>query len=149
VPLRPCLDCSALHSNRSRCDSCQARWDRAHGADRGSATARGYDSAYQRLAAQLVTEHRGRNGDWCPGWQRPAHHATDLTADHVVPLSAGGTNERHNLQVLCRSCNSAKRERQADGQPSAGSQPSRRRPAAGSRASQPRRAGYGRPYRAG
>jgi len=29
----------------------------------------------------------------------------DLTADHIVPKSLGGTGTYHNLQVLCRSCN--------------------------------------------
>lgn len=33
----------------------------------------------------------------------------DLTIDHIVPLSRGGTTEEKNLQVLCRPCNSAKR----------------------------------------
>ncbi|MFC0438771.1 HNH endonuclease [Kutzneria buriramensis] len=149
MPLRPCLDCSALHRNRSRCDSCQARWDRAHDAGRGSATERGYDAAYQRLAGQIVAEHRGRSGDWCPGWQRPAHQATDLTADHIVPLAAGGSNEQHNLAVLCRSCNSAKRERQADGQAEPAGQPARAggQRAGPRRADSPRHAGYGAPRR--
>jgi len=31
-----------------------------------------------------------------------------LTVDHVLPLSQGGTNDIHNLQPLCRSCNSLK-----------------------------------------
>ncbi|MEU8379766.1 HNH endonuclease signature motif containing protein [Streptosporangium sp. NPDC048865] len=31
-----------------------------------------------------------------------------LTCDHVVPKSAGGTDEWSNLTVRCRSCNSAK-----------------------------------------
>ncbi len=30
--------------------------------------------------------------------------AIDLTVDHIVPQSMGGTNERDNLRVLCRSC---------------------------------------------
>ncbi len=32
----------------------------------------------------------------------------DLTVDHMLPVSRGGTNELANLQTLCRSCNSRK-----------------------------------------
>ena len=28
--------------------------------------------------------------------------------DHIVPLAAGGSNDRSNLQILCRECNEAK-----------------------------------------
>jgi 5-methylcytosine-specific restriction endonuclease McrA len=52
---------------------------------------------------------RGEHGDWCPGYQRPAHPAADLTVDHVVPLAAGGAPfDVGNTAVLCRSCNSTK-----------------------------------------
>lgn len=32
----------------------------------------------------------------------------DLQVDHVIPLIDGGTNEHANLQLVCKSCNSAK-----------------------------------------
>jgi 5-methylcytosine-specific restriction endonuclease McrA len=36
---------------------------------------------------------------------------TDLTVDHVVPISIGGKSNMENLQILCRSCNSSKSNR--------------------------------------
>jgi 5-methylcytosine-specific restriction protein A len=64
---------------------------------------------WQRLSARVLRAWRGQHGDWCPGYQRPAHRASDLTVDHVVPLAAGGAPyDVANTQVLCRSCNSSK-----------------------------------------
>ena len=40
---------------------------------------------------------------------------TDLTIDHIVPQSKGGTHAEDNLRVLCRRCNSAKNNRLASG----------------------------------
>jgi 5-methylcytosine-specific restriction endonuclease McrA len=38
----------------------------------------------------------------------------ELTRDHIVPLIAGGTNERANIRLLCRSCNSSKGKSSAE-----------------------------------
>jgi 5-methylcytosine-specific restriction endonuclease McrA len=35
----------------------------------------------------------------------------DLTLDHIIPISRGGTNALENLRCLCRRCNSSKRDR--------------------------------------
>lgn len=35
----------------------------------------------------------------------------DLTIDHVHPISLGGTDDLSNLQLLCRRCNSSKKDR--------------------------------------
>ena len=50
------------------------------------------------------------NGSTCPGYGIPPHLSADLTADHVVPVASGGS-EGGALSVLCRRCNSRKRER--------------------------------------
>lgn len=48
------------------------------------------------------------------GWICQHCGATDperLQVDHIVPWSWGGSDDIENLQTLCSSCNSAKRDR--------------------------------------
>lgn len=36
---------------------------------------------------------------------------SDLTLDHIVPRSQGGTNDASNLVTVCHPCNSARQDR--------------------------------------
>lgn len=36
------------------------------------------------------------------------HSKRRLEIDHIIPISKGGTDDRHNLQTLCRTCNRKK-----------------------------------------
>ena len=60
--------------------------------------------AYQRHRTNVLAKWRAIHGDWCPGYDTPAHTATDLTVDHTTPIAHGGWTSP--LTVLCRSCNS-------------------------------------------
>jgi 5-methylcytosine-specific restriction protein A len=111
---RLCLG-SAIHppdhtlvtTGASRCPECA----RATQAPRTQAKRqrRPYTAGEQKRRARVVAAWRATYGDWCPGWQRPAHRSNDLTADHVTPVGAGGP-EAGPLVVLCRRCNGSKQD---------------------------------------
>ncbi|THB77508.1 MAG: HNH endonuclease [Desulfobacteraceae bacterium] len=35
---------------------------------------------------------------------------SDLTMDHIIPISRGGKSERHNVVPCCKTCNTQKRQ---------------------------------------
>lgn len=52
--------------------------------------------------------------DWFGGYCLRCGAHSFLTIDHVIPLIKGGANHIGNLQPLCKSCNSIKREQTSD-----------------------------------
>lgn len=108
-PLRPCLGnpgfpCGEPTRNpKGRCRPCQQRHDhnrQARDKDKRAA----YDtSAYRKLRAAARRGQYGACVD-CKSYD-------DLTIDHIIPLSQGGTNNLSNLVVRCRACNSRKHNR--------------------------------------
>jgi 5-methylcytosine-specific restriction protein A len=64
---------------------------------------RGYGTAHDKMRAMLIStvilcEECARQGRSTPG----------TIADHIKPLSRGGTGERSNYQLLCQPCSDAK-----------------------------------------
>lgn len=101
---RPCLAPACPRMARggprgARCTPCQQGWD----ARRNRAPARqAYrDPAYRSFVVQ---------GQVCALQLPDVCTQVATTRDHIVPVSAGGTNQPSNLQPSCRECNSAKRD---------------------------------------
>jgi 5-methylcytosine-specific restriction protein A len=102
--MKLCTVCGVVTSRpRSRCT------EHARQSNRSRHNALYSTRAWQRLSVRVLRAWRGQHGNWCPGYRRDAHPASDLTVDHVIPLAAGGAPlDITNCAVLCRSCNSTK-----------------------------------------
>lgn len=109
MPMTPCLDCGRLHRNPSRCGRCET----LRNVKRGSSTKRGYGSQWKMLREGVLRAYIAMNGLVCPGYERESHEVDEsaLTVDHITPKAYGGTDDISNLQVLCKSCNSSKKDK--------------------------------------
>lgn len=87
IPGGRCPTCYKEHANRKRRPRKQ----------------RGYTEQWLRMVKQAILRH-----PYCA----ECGATEDLTGDHIVPLSKGGTNTPSNVRVLCRRCNSSRGNRQ-------------------------------------
>jgi hypothetical protein len=107
MALKPCLDCGHP-SPGSRCPPCTRARERPR--QRVKDQQRTHAERQRRRAA--VAQHVAEFGWWCPGWgDQDPHPSTDLTADHVVPVSQGGLDGPP--VVRCRTCNGRRGARAA------------------------------------
>ena len=79
------------------------RIDRAYDQRRPTSAQRGYGANSRRLRAMVLAEE-----PLCRECLRQGRITPATDVDHIVPLAAGGTNDRSNLQALCHSCHSKK-----------------------------------------
>lgn len=70
--------------------------------------------AYSAAEWKSLIEHYGGKCLCC------GRDDVKLTADHVVPVSKGGSSNIDNIQPLCQSCNSKKKDKVIDYRPGSG-----------------------------
>jgi 5-methylcytosine-specific restriction endonuclease McrA len=61
-----------------------------------------YASTLYKNNRRLVLERAGYRCQI----RAPGCHGLAVTADHVLPLAAGGSHDLYNLRAACRHCNS-------------------------------------------
>jgi len=64
-------------------------------------------SRFQQMRQERILALIKRDGLVCA----KCSTAENLTVDHIIPISKGGTDDLDNLRLLCRSCNSKKGDR--------------------------------------
>jgi 5-methylcytosine-specific restriction endonuclease McrA len=98
LPGRPCGTLVARPA--SRCAACAQATAQA----RGSATDRGYDTAWRKVRLQVL--HRDR---WTCMLALDGCLGRATTVDHLTPLSRGGARlDPGNLVAACTHCNPKK-----------------------------------------
>lgn len=101
--LRPFFKCGAcgqeFEADLKRCPVCRRkrRRERRHRIARA-------DSYRKRISKAKRQRIYARDGYQCLACGQAEPH--QLTLDHILPISKGGTNSDDNLQTLCRHCNS-------------------------------------------
>jgi 5-methylcytosine-specific restriction protein A len=85
---------------RGPCPECKRERERK----RGKTRARGYDAEHKRLSKLAIAAH-----PFCVD----CGATEDLVGDHIVPHSKGGLNVLSNYEVRCRSCNTARGNRES------------------------------------
>lgn len=82
--------------------------------DRGTRHQRGYGSKWDRLREIILRRDNGL----CQQCLREGcvtmigHKPYSAFVDHVIPKAEGGTDDESNLQALCKSCHTAKTDRE-------------------------------------
>lgn len=105
MPAAPLRACPRHGSHQGPCPDARKRQRRALDQRRGSAASRGYDKWHRKWRQVVLARD--------PVCANPYGHHQGLVvpatvADHIVPLSKGGTWALSNGQGLCARCHGAK-----------------------------------------
>lgn len=95
-PPHPCTVCGTLTTARGPCTDCARARARERERHRPTPSQRGYNADYRRARAQVLAGQPVCH--WC-------RTAPATVADHLIPLSRGGTSDVSNLVASCVACN--------------------------------------------
>lgn len=95
--------CPNIATTGSRCAQHPIERKSPPWAHRKPAHQRGYDAAHHAMRRRVLAEE--------PNCRRCGARA--VIADHIIPLSRGGSKDRENYQGLCRRCSDAKTQQEA------------------------------------
>ena len=134
----PCSRASSLEWQRLNPEKALERLRRFHrnNPDKDSEYGRRWRKNNRRTAAARQSRHRTKKSaaggsHTAAEWYALVNHYGNkclccgradakLTADHVVPVSKGGTSNIDNIQPLCGACNSSKGDKGTDYRPEVG-----------------------------
>ena len=97
---RPCIGCGK--PGKSLCDVCRAI--RESRQPQPSRQSRGYNSEYDRNR-RIVIERAWSHNESCCICGFGFRSKSDITAEHVIPRRAGGSNALANLGPAHKRCN--------------------------------------------
>ena len=92
--------CRKFAVSGGRCKDHQRKpWDH-----KKSRHERGYDNNWYKLRAEILT----RDSNLCQACLKDGIYTPATQVDHIIPKSEGGTNDRSNLQSICKKCHDTK-----------------------------------------
>jgi 5-methylcytosine-specific restriction endonuclease McrA len=116
-PLKNCKQCNALFKPIHGAECCSVKCSRKHGKTgrRNTERAEFYGVEVTRFNEIKILERDKWRCQLCgiktPERLRGKHLPNSPEIDHIIPLSQGGSHTQHNVQCVCRSCNSEKGNR--------------------------------------
>ena len=113
-PFLPCRKpmCGALVRGGGWCDKHadqRSGWERSHNGR--TAAQRGYGREWRRLRTAVMQRDRAL----CQAHLVGGRYVAAQAVDHIVPKSAGGTDDAANLQALCHQCHAIKTAKEGAG----------------------------------
>jgi len=97
--------CGKGSTQGGRCDEHRRSQQRYRSQQRVSPSRNGYGRAWAKISQTIRGEQ-----PWCINYDTCGNPSQEV--DHILPKEDGGTDDRENLQGLCKPCHSRKTMRE-------------------------------------
>ncbi len=109
--------CQKQYQRKAEEDARWSAWERAQGPEywiaKNTSPPRERTPQERRRAQAMRNTHKHRKTllELANNKCVTCGSTVDLCIDHITPITRGGSDDLDNLQILCRSCNSRKKNR--------------------------------------